>query len=110
MVLDAGRGDVYFGEYERTSESVQVVREKLLAKVELSSAAHELIVITPDPALAAIARGAGVSLREVEPLSAEMIARCGWKKLRAGETVLPEQLEANYMRRSDAEMFVRTSS
>ncbi len=59
VVLDAGRGDVYFGEYERTSESVQVVREKLLAKAELSSAAHELIVITPDPALAAIARGAG---------------------------------------------------
>src|SRR3984885_145100 len=50
VVLDAGRGDVYFGEYERTSESVQVVREKLLAKAELSSAAHELIVITPDPA------------------------------------------------------------
>src|ERR1700730_17400341 len=37
VVLDAGRGDVYFGEYERTSESVQVVREKLLAKAELSS-------------------------------------------------------------------------
>ena len=110
VVLDAGRGDVYFGEYERTSELVQVVREKLLAKAELSSAAHELIVITPDPALAAIAGGAGVSLREVEPPSAEMIARCGWKKLRAGETVLPEQLEANYMRRSDAEMFVKTSS
>src|ERR1700693_4064258 len=26
VVLDAGRGDVYFGEYERTSASVQVVR------------------------------------------------------------------------------------
>jgi hypothetical protein len=36
-----------------------------------------------------------------------MIARLGWRKLQAGETVSPEQLEANYMRRSDAEMFVK---
>lgn len=110
VVLDAGRGDVYFGEYERAGESVQVVREELLTEAELLSAAHELIVITPDPNWAAVAREAGVSVREVEPPSAEMIARFGGKKFRAGETVLPEQLEANYMRCSDAERFVRTSS
>jgi hypothetical protein len=39
-----------------------------------------------------------------------MITRLGWKKLQARETVSPEQLEANYMRRSDAEMFVKSSS
>ncbi len=39
-----------------------------------------------------------------------MIASFGWKKLQAGATVSPEQLEANYMRRSDAEMFVKQSS
>ena len=46
----------------------------------------------------------------IEPPNAEMIARLGWRKLQAGETVSPEQLEANYMRRSDAEMFVKNSS
>ncbi len=39
-----------------------------------------------------------------------MIARFGWRKLQAGDTVSPEQLEANYMRRSDAEMFVKPAS
>ena len=39
-----------------------------------------------------------------------MIARFGWKKLQAAETVSPQQLEANYMRRSDAEMFVKRTS
>jgi tRNA A37 threonylcarbamoyladenosine modification protein TsaB len=45
----------------------------------------------------------------VEAPSAEMITRLGWKKLQAGETVSPEQLEANYMRRSDAELFAKPS-
>ncbi len=39
----------------------------------------------------------------VERPTVEMIARFGWKKLQAGETVSPEGLEANYLRRSDAE-------
>jgi hypothetical protein len=36
-----------------------------------------------------------------------MIAKLGWRKMRAGETVSPEQLDANYSRRSDAELFVK---
>jgi hypothetical protein len=39
-----------------------------------------------------------------------MIAQLGWRKLRDGETVTPEQLEANYIRRTDAEIFAKTSS
>ena len=109
-VLDAGRGDVYFGEYEIAGESVQVLQEQLLSKAEFLSAARESTVITPDPAWAAVARQAGLTVFTVEAPSAEMIARLGWRKLQAGETVSPEQLEANYMRRSDAEMFVKPSS
>jgi hypothetical protein len=41
-------------------------------------------------------------------IGAEMIARLGWRRLRAQETVTPEQLEANYIRRSDAEIFAKT--
>jgi hypothetical protein len=29
----------------------------------------------------------------------------GWRKIQAGDTVSPEQLEANYIRQSDAEIF-----
>jgi tRNA threonylcarbamoyladenosine biosynthesis protein TsaB len=109
-LLDAGRGDTYFGAYEIAGESVQVLREQLMSKAEFLSAAPGSMVITPDPAWVSVARGTGLSAVQVEPPSAEGIARLGLRKLQAGETVSPERLEANYMRRSDAEMFVKTSS
>jgi hypothetical protein len=34
----------------------------------------------------------------------------GWRKIEAGETVTAEQLEANYIRRTDAEMLERIGS
>jgi hypothetical protein len=60
--------------------------------------------------LAAAARDYGLSVVLIERPTVEMIARFGWKKLQAGETVSPERLEANYLRRSDAEMFVKSNS
>ena len=109
-VLDAGRGDVYLGSYQIAGDSGQVLQEQLLSTPELLSAASESTFVTPDPTVAAIAREANFSVVLVEPPSATLIARLGWRKLQAGETVSPEQLEANYMRRSDAEMFVKPSS
>jgi tRNA threonylcarbamoyladenosine biosynthesis protein TsaB len=109
-VLDGGRREIFFGAYEITGEKVQVLREELLAQAAFLSAARNSTVVTPDVALATIARDAGMQVVAVEPLNAEMIARFGWKKLQAGETVPPERLEANYMRRSDAEIFVKQSS
>jgi len=109
-VLDGGRGEVFFGAYEITGESVQVLREELLSRADFLSHARESTVATPDMALAAVARDAGFSVLAVEPPGAEMIARFGWKKMQVGETVSPEQLEANYMRRADAELFVKSSS
>jgi tRNA threonylcarbamoyladenosine biosynthesis protein TsaB len=108
-VLDAGRGDVYFGAYEITGDTVQVLQEQLLTKAEFLSAARESTIITPDPNWAATAREARLKVIAVEAPSAEMITRLGWKKLQAGETVSSEQLEANYMRRSDAELFAKPS-
>jgi hypothetical protein len=34
----------------------------------------------------------------------------GWRKIQSGETVGPEQLEANYIRRTDAEMLEKSRS
>ena len=108
-VLDGGRGEVFFGAYAIAGESMQVVREELLSKAEFLQHARESTVVTPDANLAAAARDAGIMVSVAEPPSPEMIARFGWKKLQAGDAVSPEQLEANYMRRSDAEMFVKVS-
>ena len=38
------------------------------------------------------------------------IARLGWKKIETGETVSPGQLEANYIRRTDAEILAKVGS
>ena len=41
------------------------------------------------------------------PPGSEVIARIGAGKLLAGETVSVEALDANYLRRSDAEIFFK---
>lgn len=109
-VLDGGRGEVFFGAYEIVGESAHVLREELLSKADFLSVAKGSRVATPDAILAASAREAGLSVVAIEFPTAAMIANFGWKKLQAGATVSPEQLEANYMRRSDAEIFVKKSS
>jgi tRNA threonylcarbamoyladenosine biosynthesis protein TsaB len=109
-LLDAGRGELYVGEYEISGESAQVLREQVLTKDEFFSIAKGLPVSTPDIALAEMARGAGLSVVAVQPVSAEAVVRLGWRKLQAGETVSPEQLDASYMRRSDAEIFLKANT
>jgi tRNA threonylcarbamoyladenosine biosynthesis protein TsaB len=109
-VLDAGRSEVYFGAYEIKGDAVHVLREETLSKTDFLSAAQESTIGTPDAALSVAAQDAGLSVVAVEPLNAQMIAEFGWKRRQAGKTVSPEQLEANYMRRSDAEIFMKKTS
>jgi tRNA threonylcarbamoyladenosine biosynthesis protein TsaB len=105
--LDAGRGEVYAGEYRMAGDGAQMVFEQLLPRDEFLALAQGSTVATPDEALAAAARAAGIAVVVAASPGAQMIARLGWRKLRAGETVSPEQLEANYIRRSDAEIFAK---
>jgi tRNA threonylcarbamoyladenosine biosynthesis protein TsaB len=102
--LDAGRGEVYIGEYEIGSRSVPL-EEQLVSKEGFLSAGQQRLVSTPDLALAEMAQEAGLSVFRLEKVTAAMIARLGSGKLLARETVSPEQLEANYIRRADAEIF-----
>ena len=109
-LLDAGRGEMYAGEYELAGGSAHLLQERLLRKDDIASVKSGSTVVTPDPALADAARTAGLSVSLVEQVSAAMIASLGCEKLRAGETVSPDHLEANYGRRSDAEIFSKPSS
>jgi tRNA threonylcarbamoyladenosine biosynthesis protein TsaB len=63
------------------------------------------VAVTPDEELAKVARSADV-LRIERPNSAD-IARIGLQKIARGETVSVEELDANYIRRSDAEIFAK---
>jgi tRNA threonylcarbamoyladenosine biosynthesis protein TsaB len=102
--LDAGRGDVYVGEYQVPAAAGQVPREHLLTRSEFISQAKGWTVIAPNPVLAEAATAAGLSVTRLASISAAEVARAGWRKIQAGETQTPEGLEANYIRRTDAEM------
>ena len=108
--LDAGRGDVYVGEYELPSKTGQVPREHILTRSEFLSRAKGWTVVTPDSVLAEAAAAAGLSVSTLPPISAAAVARLGWRKIQSGETVTPGELEANYIRRTDAEMLEKSGS
>ena len=108
--LDAGRGEVYTGKYEVTGNTAKVIEEKVLSQDEFLSVGREWTPVTPVEGLATLARNSGLTVVQVGALKLEEIARLGWQKLRAGETVSPDQLEANYVRRSDAEIFAKVNS
>ena len=103
--LDAGRGEVYVGEYDLDEESAKALQEILLSKADFLKLARESTVATSDHDLAASVAPISASVAEIASPTADQIARVGLRKLRAGEIVSPEQLEANYIRRSDAEIF-----
>jgi len=102
--LDAGRGEIYAGEYEVEGDTASPKNERLLPRNEVLTAAKGLVFSTTDPNLAQMAKDQAQTVHLVT-IGAEAISRVGWHKLKAGETVPPEQLEANYIRRSDAEIF-----
>ena len=62
-------------------------------------------VVTPDAILAETVRAAGIQVELIDYPNSAVIARLGWEHLQRGQTVRPEELEANYIRHSDAEIF-----
>jgi len=122
--LDAGRGEVYCGDYDITGNSARLRTERLIKREDLfaevqqghvagsetrNAWAGEATLATSDQSLAQSARAAGLSVSLVEPIDAGTVARLGWRRIQTGETVSPEQLEANYIRRTDAEIMAKVS-
>lgn len=105
--LDAGRGEVYTGIYD-VEDTAHMQSERLLTSAELFAEAAGEVIVTPDAKLAETARAAGLRVEQVDLVRSDAIARLGWEKIRKGETVSPEDLEANYIRRSDAEIFAKS--
>jgi tRNA threonylcarbamoyladenosine biosynthesis protein TsaB len=101
--LDAGRNEIYLGEYD-IQGSPKVLSEHLLTKEEFMASARGHLIVTPDANVAAVARDAGLEVKEIARPRSDTIVQLGWKKIVAGDTVSPEALEANYIRRSDAEI------
>jgi tRNA threonylcarbamoyladenosine biosynthesis protein TsaB len=102
--MDAGRGEVYLGDYE-LGEQPRMHSERLLTRDEFLSSSRGKRVLTPDSAIAEIVRAAGIQVDQIDYPRSDVTARLGWARLLRGETVSPDALDANYIRRSDAEIF-----
>ena len=111
-LLDAGRQDVYVGDYE-LGPPLRMQSERLLSREEFLAEAigaeagvsNLQAVVTPDGVLAEVVRAAGIQCELIEYPNSGVIARLGWEHLQRGQTVRAEELEANYIRHSDAEIF-----
>jgi len=101
--LDAGRGQLYIAEFQIAVEAAADA-ERLVSRQELFDSTVK-VVVTSDSTIADAARAAGLSVELVAYPVSEAVARIGWEKLVSGETISAEALEANYIRRSDAEIF-----
>ncbi|HLY98787.1 MAG TPA: tRNA (adenosine(37)-N6)-threonylcarbamoyltransferase complex dimerization subunit type 1 TsaB [Candidatus Angelobacter sp.] len=109
--LDAGRSEVFFGVYDVQDGRAATQKEVLLSQtgfLEEAKMGGLVSVVTSDTSVAQLASAAGIDIREVARPSSESIARIGLKKLFAGETVSAEALDANYIRRSDPEIFLKS--
>ena len=106
VALDAGRNEIYGA--GRGNRGALV--ERLFPREEFLMAAQAATVITPDHAVAELTRRAGLNVQQIDRPRSDAIARLGWNKILAGSTVTPDQLEANYIRRSDAEIFSKAKS
>jgi tRNA threonylcarbamoyladenosine biosynthesis protein TsaB len=108
--LDAGRSEVFYGLYEVEGGKAICINEQLLSAdnfIEMAKKPGITLTITSDPALQEKLSTAGVGAQLAERPESSMIARIGARKLMAGQIVSVEALDANYLRRSDAEIFFK---
>jgi tRNA threonylcarbamoyladenosine biosynthesis protein TsaB len=112
-VLDAGRGEVYAGEYEVAGESARMVREELMTKKQVLALARGVggatTIATNDESFLQMAQEEKISVVRVDYPEACQIAVLGLRKLQKGDMISPEELDANYIRRTDAEIFAKQS-
>jgi tRNA threonylcarbamoyladenosine biosynthesis protein TsaB len=98
--MDAGRKEVYVRQHDGS--------ESLLTQEEFLAAARGQLTRTADKTIAELTRTAGLRVEEIPRPRSDAIAPLGWKKLQLGQTVSPEALDANYLRRSD-QIFAKIS-
>lgn len=99
-VLDARRGEVYGGVYDAALRPVQ---EEVVAKLADWLAAlptGDLEIVTHGLQLDALA----IPVRKAPTSLAGSIGHIAFDRLRRGEVLDPAEIDANYVRRSDAEL------
>lgn len=118
-VMDARRGEVYYGFYRRVMENgsaqlalegeeCSATPEEFVDALRERAGASAFAIATPVPQLLVPAMSrfetSLVTIERVGSVLAPMIGAIGLEKAARGETVDALRLEANYVRRSDAEL------
>jgi tRNA threonylcarbamoyladenosine biosynthesis protein TsaB len=100
-VLDAGRGEFYYGEYAGR----RCLREVLMHEEDVRAAAAGGVVVVCEAKVAEALGGLGP--RIVEELLAEDALPLALERIEAGDFDDAVTLDANYLRRTDAEIFAK---
>jgi tRNA threonylcarbamoyladenosine biosynthesis protein TsaB len=105
-VIDAGRGEVYLGKYRVDGTLPLCIEEKIVPMRDVILLGRsQARFITADAKLAVEMRAQGAKVMSVEHPGSGTIARLGIQKILRGEMTAAEALDANYIRKSDAELF-----
>ena len=111
IALDAGRNEVFIAKCQFGPESATRISESLLTFDELAERARESreSIFTPDESVVQNLSSRSVTSEaltviEVARPDAISVARLGYQKILAGQTISSEQLDATYIRRADAEI------
>jgi tRNA threonylcarbamoyladenosine biosynthesis protein TsaB len=111
IALDAGHNEVFVGKYKSGPELPTGVSESLLTFGELAEPARKSrhSIFTPDESVIQNLSSRSGTSDALNPIrvdrpNAVSVARLGYQKILAGQTVSPEQLDATYVRRADAEI------
>jgi len=109
--LDAQRNEVFAGEYESCGDEVLKIAESVVSLADfatwLGARTPIPVTYTPDDSVAAKVRESGSPAEHVSRPGADVIARLGLQRYMAGKTVSADDLDAEYIRRSDAEIFAK---
>jgi len=109
--LDAGRSEFFFGLYKVSRSRAECLREQLFSEGEFLEEAGKpdiKLIMASDSAIAEIS-GVAHKVNVVQRPDSGVIAKIGALKLLAGDKTSVESLDANYLRRSDAEIFFKRS-
>ncbi len=110
VILDAGRSDLYVGEYLIVDHaSASPISERLMTRKEFLDRVHTsdsrpLGVISSDEVLAKSFSSEGLLVRLVTYPNAGVIAQLGMERLGRGEIVSVGDLEPNYLRHNVASL------
>jgi tRNA threonylcarbamoyladenosine biosynthesis protein TsaB len=102
--MDASRREIYLGSFEQKDDRLRPTGEILCSELGLKeqvSPTRDSLLITPEQRIAELARNDSIPVLEIPWPGSEAVGKLGFRKIARGETVTPDELDANYIRRDD---------